>query len=71
MDVVLSILNYDAWSCRCSCMGSMSVVMQRFVLCDSPQCFILHDLQFVNAVQGCKGHTHDCLIGLCVCSEML
>ena len=44
----------DAWSCRCSCMGSVSVSSCRccmFVSCVHPvahsQCCILHDFQFV------------------------
>ena len=55
------------WSCRCSCMRSMSVC----VLCSS-QCCVLHDLQLVNAGRGCKrrpygtgilqSRSHDCLI---------
>ena len=52
----------DTWSCRCSCMGSMSVLpaMQMLYVCvlcpscGSSQCCILHDLQFVNAGRGCK-----------------
>ena len=41
--------------------------------CGSPQCCVLHDLQFVNADRGCKRQpcrrdtlqslSHDCLIG--------
>ena len=41
--------------------------------CDSSQCCILHDLQFVNAGRGCKrssygrgifqSRSHDCLVG--------
>ena len=41
--------------------------------CGSSQCYILHDLQFVNAGRGCKrrpygrgilqSRSHDCLIG--------
>ena len=57
----------DAWSCRCSCMGSMSVLscicymLYVCVLCAScgnSQCCILHDLQFVNAGRGCKGRPY-------------
>ena len=51
----------EAWSCRCSCMGSVSVSSCRccmFVSCvashGSSQCCVLHDLQFVNAGRGCK-----------------
>ena len=54
----------EAWSCRCSCMGSVNVVgsdvvqmMYVCVLsasCNSSQCCVLHDLQFVNAGRGCK-----------------
>ena len=42
-------------------------------LCGSPQCCIMHDLQFVNTVRGCNGQpyesgvlqsrSHDCLTG--------
>ena len=60
MDVVFC-LYCDAWSCRCSCMGSMSVSSCRccmFVSCVHPvavlNAIILHDLQFVNAGRGCK-----------------
>ena len=47
-------LYYNAWSCRCSCMGSMSVSHADVVCllcasCGSSQCYNLHDLQFVNA----------------------
>ena len=47
---VMFCLHYDAWICRCSCMGSMSVVMLMLyvcVLCDScgsSQCCVLHHL---------------------------
>ena len=48
----------DAWSCRCSCMGSMSVRHADGVClcasCGSSQCSVLHDMQFVNAGRGCK-----------------
>ena len=50
----------DAWSCRCSCMGRMSVSSQMLFVsvlcasCGSSQCCILHDLQFVNTGRGCK-----------------
>ena len=39
MDVVFFCLYCDAWSCRCSCMGSMSVLSCRccmFVSCVHP-----------------------------------
>ena len=49
----------EACSCRCSCMESMSVssgkcykVCVLCASCGSPQCSILHDLQFVYAGQG-------------------
>ena len=64
MDVVffyVFCLYCDAWSCRCSCMGSMSVSSCRFCLfvsCVHPvtvlNAAILHDLQFVNAGRECK-----------------
>ena len=51
----------EAWSCRCSCMGSVSFfVMQMLYVCvlcascGSSQCCLLHDLKFVNAGRGCK-----------------
>ena len=47
----------EAWSCRCSCMGSVSFAMQMFYVCascGSSQCCVLHDLQFDNASRGCK-----------------
>ena len=64
----------DAWSCRCSCMGSMSGMQMLYVcvLCASCGRCILHDLQFVNAGRGRKrlsygrgilqSRSHDCLI---------
>ena len=42
----------DAWGCRCSGMGSMSVSSCRYMLClvfILRQFSILHDLPFVNA----------------------
>ena len=40
----------EAWSCRCSCIGSVSVssciIFIYYVVC---LCYVLHDLQFVNA----------------------
>ena len=46
----------EAWSCRCSCMGSVSVSSCRccmFVSCVHPVAvLILHDLQFVSAGRG-------------------
>ena len=74
----------DAWSCRCSCMESMIVSSCRccmFVSCVHPVavlniCCILHDLQFVNAGQGCQrqpygrgilqSRSHDCFIDMSV-----
>ena len=52
----------DAWSCRCSCMGSTSVSSCRccmFVSCEHPACILwefsmLHNLQFVNTCRRCK-----------------
>ena len=42
-----------AWSCKCSCMGSVSVdadvVCVLCASCGSSQCCALHDFQFVNA----------------------
>ena len=71
--------NCEAWSCSCSCMGSVSVFVMPMlyvcVLCAScgSQCCILHDLQFVNAIEDARGDhyggvilqnlSHDCLIG--------
>ena len=61
MDVVFFCLYCDAWSCRCSCMGSVSVSSCRccmFVSCVHPvavlNACVLHDLQFVNAGRGCN-----------------
>ena len=51
----------DAWSCTCSCMGSMSFVMQMLyicVLCAScgrTQCCILHDLRLLMLVEDARG----------------
>ena len=68
----------EARSCRCSCMGSMSVVMEMYdcVLCafyGSSQCCVLHDLKFLNAGRGCnrrpyrrgilQSRSHNCFIG--------
>ena len=54
-------LHCHAWSCRCLCMGSMSLSSCKccmYVSCLHPvavsQCCILHDLQLVNAGRGCK-----------------
>ena len=51
----------DAWSCRCSCMGNVSVsscICCMFVSCVHHvavlNAALLHDLQFVNAGPGCK-----------------
>ena len=33
MDVVFSVLYCEAWSCRCSCMGSVSVFRHADVVC--------------------------------------
>ena len=51
----------DAWSCRCSCMVSMSVLSYRccmFVSCVHPVAVLnaafCMTLQFVNAGRGCK-----------------
>ena len=49
----------EAWSCRCSCMGNVSVSSCRccmFVSCMHPVAVlkVLHDLQFVNAGRGCN-----------------
>ena len=74
-DDVFSVCIVAAWSCRCSCMGSMSVSLRRYcvivwILWQFP---ILNDLQFVNAGRGCKRRpygkgilqirSHDCAIG--------
>ena len=43
--------------CRCSCIGSVSVlsfICALCVSCGSSQCCIRHDLQFVNAGRACK-----------------
>ena len=65
----------EAWSCRCSCMGSVSVSSCRccMFVCGSSQCCVLHDLQFVNAGRGCnrrpyrrgilQSRSHNCFIG--------
>ena len=52
MDVVFSICIVRPWSCRCSCMGSVSVSSCRCCMfmscvpsCGSSQCCVLHDLQ--------------------------
>ena len=49
----------DAWSCKCSCMGSVSVFRHADVVCLCLVCIMwqfsmlqLHDLQFVNAGRG-------------------
>ena len=60
--VVVFVFWYcDAWSCRCSCMGSMSVSSCRccmFVSCVHPvavlNAALCMTLQFVNAGRGCK-----------------
>ena len=51
----------EAWSCRCSCMGSVSVsscICCMFVSCVHPVAVlngcVLHNLQFGNAGRGCN-----------------
>ena len=47
MDVVFSVLYYEAWSFRCSCMGSVSVSSCRcyiFVSCVQPVTFLNTDV---------------------------
>ena len=58
---VFICLYCDAWSCSCSCMGSMSFfVMQMLYVCvlcascGSSQSCILRNLQFANAGRRCK-----------------
>ena len=59
----------EAWSCRCSCMGSVSVSSYRCLClsCGSSQCCIMHDLQYVIAGRRCKmilqSWSHNCLVG--------
>ena len=65
-------------------MGGMSVsscICCKCVSCMHPVACVLHDLQFVNAGQGCKrrpygrgilpGRSHDCLIGSHECLLLL
>ena len=56
-------------SCRC-CICALCTS------CGSPQCCVLHDIQFVNAGRGCKrpygrdilqSRSHDCLVGNHAC----
>ena len=63
---VIDVFLFILWSCRWSCMGSMSVVMQMCVSC-------VHPVTVLNAGRGCKrrsygrgilqSRSHDCLIG--------
>ena len=50
---VMDVFSVCMVRCICSYMGSVSFVVQMLyvlcVSCGSPQCCILHDLQFVNA----------------------
>ena len=53
--VVMDVLVYGKYECS---------VMQMYICvlcasCSSPQCCVLHDLQFVNATRGCR-------YGLCI-----
>ena len=52
-------LNCDAWSCRCSCMGSMSVVMQMVCVlcasCGSSQCCICMTCSLLMLVENARG----------------
>ena len=51
------------------------------VLCANPRCYILHELQFLNAGRGCKrrlygrgilqSQSHDCLVGSHECRDWL
>ena len=57
----VSCLYREAWSCRCSCIGRVSVLsMHRFyecvlcASCNSSECCVLHDLHFTNADPACK-----------------
>ena len=45
MDVVFSVCICEAWSCRCSCMGSMSVSSCRCCMFVSS----MHPVAFLNA----------------------
>ena len=66
--------------CECFVM-QMLYVCVLCASCGSSQCCVLHDLQFVNAGQGCnrrpykrgilQRRSHNCFIGLCACTEML
>ena len=75
MDIAFSVfcLQCDAWSCRCSCMGSMSVSSWRccmFVLCascGSSQCCVLHDSQYVNAGRGCNRRPYRRVMSVSFC----
>ena len=79
MDVVFSVcIVRRGASCRCSCMGSVSFVMQMLYVCvlcascGSSQCCVQHDLQFVNAGRGrnrrpyrrgiLQSRSHNCFI---------
>ena len=79
VDVMAVVLYCEAWSCRCSC---ECFVMQMYVCilcasCDSSQCCVLHDLQFVNACGGynkrpygrgiLQSCSHNCLVGIHEC----
>ena len=44
MDVVFSVLYCDAWSCRCSCMGSVSV--SSYICCMCVSC--VHPVAVLN-----------------------
>ena len=60
MNVVFFCLYCEAWSCRCSCMGSVSVSSYRcmFVYCVPPVAVLnaafCMTCSFLNAGRGCK-----------------
>ena len=64
-------LHCEAWSCRCSCMGSVSVSSCKCLCasCGSSPCCVLYDFQFVNAARGIlQSRSHNCFVG---CHECL
>ena len=68
LDVGVFCLHCNKWSCRCSCIGSMSVLSCRccmFVSCVHP--VAVHNAARPYGRGILQSRSHDCLIGRHVC----
>ena len=71
--VMCGVAGGRVWEVECFIMNMLSVCVL-YTSCGSSQCYLLHDLQFVNAGRGCKmrpygrgilqSRSHNCLIGI-------